>query len=146
VRRTVAEFVPLAEAAHIDLGIDAADAARVSGDADAIARLLRNLLDNAVRYTPAGGRVDVAVRLESGTTPQAFVTVTDNGPGIPAEERERVFERFHRVPGTRPAGSGLGLPLARSIASRHGGSLGLEDAPGGQGLRAVLRLPATVTA
>jgi two-component system OmpR family sensor kinase len=142
VRRTVAEFVPLAEAAGIDLGIDAADAARVSGDADALGRLLGNLLDNAVRYTPAGGRVDVSVRLEAGAPPQAFVTVTDTGPGIPAAERERVFDRFHRVPGTGGAGSGLGLSLARSIAGRHGGELVLEDGPGGRGLRAVLRLPA----
>jgi two-component system OmpR family sensor kinase len=142
VRRTVAEFVPLAEAAGIDLGIDAADAARVSGDADALGRLLGNLLDNAVRYTPAGGRVDVSVRLGSGAPPQAFVTVTDTGPGIPAAERERVFDRFHRVPGTGGAGSGLGLSLARSIAGRHGGELVLEDGPGGRGLCAVLRLPA----
>jgi two-component system OmpR family sensor kinase len=142
VRRTVAEFVPLAEAAHIDLGIEAADPASVLGDADALARLLRNLIDNAVRYTPAGGRVDVAVRLEAGAPPQAFVTVTDTGPGIPAAERERVFDRFHRVPGVGGSGSGLGLSLARSIAGRHGGQLVLDDAPNGQGLRAVLRMPA----
>jgi two-component system OmpR family sensor kinase len=141
-RRTVAEFVPLAEAAGIDLGIEAADAVRVVGDADALRRLLGNLIDNAVRYTPAGGRVDVAVRLENGPQRQAVVTVTDDGPGIEPAERERVFDRFHRVPGARGPGSGLGLSLVRSIATRHGGSVWLDDAPGGTGLRAVLRLPA----
>ena len=142
VRRTVADFVPLAEAAGIDLGIESADAIRMVGDADALRRLFGNLLDNAVRYTPAGGRVDVAVALAAGVPARAVVTVTDTGPGIPPEERERVFDRFHRVPGTTGTGSGLGLALARSIARRHGGEVLLEDGPGGHGLRAVLRLPA----
>jgi two-component system OmpR family sensor kinase len=142
VRRTVADFVPLAEAAGIDLGIESAEPVRVAGDADALRRLLGNLLDNAVRYTPAGGRVDVAVGHEAGTPSRAVVTVTDTGPGIPPGERERVFVRFHRVPGTTATGSGLGLALARSIAGRHDGEVVLEDGPGGRGLRAVLRLPA----
>jgi len=141
VRRTVAEFVPLAEVAGIDLGIESADPVRVAGDADALRRLLGNLLDNAVRYTPAGGRVDVTVGREGGASSQAVVTVSDTGPGIPPEERERVFARFHRVPGTAGTGSGLGLALARSIAGRHDGEVVLEDGPGGRGLRAVLRLP-----
>jgi signal transduction histidine kinase len=71
-----------------------------------------------------------------------LVTVSDTGPGIPPAERERVFDRFHRVPGTTGTGSGLGLALARSIAGRHDGEVVLEDGPGGRGLRAVLRLPA----
>jgi two-component system OmpR family sensor kinase len=142
VRRTVADFVPLAEAAGIDLGIESAEAVRVVGDADALCRLLGNLLDNAVRYTPAGGRVDVTVVRETGTPARAIVTVADTGPGIPPEERERVFDRFHRVPGTAGTGSGLGLALARSIAGRHQGEVSLADGPGGRGLRAILRLPA----
>ena len=142
VRRTVAEFVPLAEAAGIDLGIESADPVRVAGDADALRRLLGNLLDNAVRYTPVGGRVDVAVGLEAGTPSRAVVAVTDTGPGIPPEERERVFARFHRIAGTVGTGSGLGLALAQSIAGRHDGEIVLEAGPGGRGLRAVLRLPA----
>jgi two-component system OmpR family sensor kinase len=141
VRRTVAEFVPLAEAAGIDLGIESAEPVRVTGDVDALRRLLGNLLDNAVRYTPAGGRVDVAVGRESWVPSRAVVTVTDTGPGIPPEERERVFARFHRIPGTAGTGSGLGLALAQSIAGRHGGEIVLEDGPGGRGLRALLRLP-----
>lgn len=142
VRRTVADFVPLAEAAGIDLGIESAEPVRVAGDADALRRLLGNLLDNAVRYTPAGGRVDVAVGREAGAPSRVLVTVSDTGPGIPPAERERVFDRFHRVPGTTGTGSGLGLALARSIAGRHDGEVVLDDGPGGRGLRAVLRLPA----
>lgn len=141
-RRTVADFVPLAEAAGIDLGIDSAEPVTVAGDAEALRRLLGNLLDNAVRYTPAGGRVDVVVGREAAAPARAVVTVTDTGPGIPPGERERVFDRFHRVPGTTGTGSGLGLALARSIATRHDGEVALEDGPGGRGLRAVLRLPA----
>jgi two-component system OmpR family sensor kinase len=140
-RRTVAEFVPLAEAAGIDLGIEAADPVRITGDADALRRLLANLIDNSVRYTPAGGRIDVAVRSARDGAPHATVSVTDTGPGIPVAERERVFDRFHRVPGTRGTGSGLGLALARSIAARHAGTVELQDGPDGRGLRAVLTLP-----
>jgi len=142
VRRTVADFVPLAEAAGVDLGIESAERVRVVGDADALRRLLGNLLDNAVRYTPAGGRVDVVVGREAGIPARALVTVTDTGPGIPPGERERVFDRFHRVSGTAGAGSGLGLALARSIAARHDGAVVLEDGPAGRGLRVLLRLPA----
>lgn len=144
VRRAVADFVPLAEAAGIDLGVESADAIRVVGDADALRRLVGNLLDNAVRYTPAGGRVDVVVGREADDRARAVVTVTDTGPGIPPEERERVFDRFHRVPGTAGIGSGLGLALSRSIAGRHQGEVLLQDGPGGHGLRVVLRLPAAV--
>jgi signal transduction histidine kinase len=70
------------------------------------------------------------------------VTVTDTGPGIPPEQRERVFDRFHRVPGTSGTGSGLGLALARSIAARHDGEVLLREGPDGRGLSAVIRLPA----
>jgi signal transduction histidine kinase len=86
--------------------------------------------------------VDVVVEREASVPARALVTVTDTGPGIPPAERERVFDRFHRVPGTTGTGSGLGLALARSIAGRHHGEVLLEDGPGGRGLCAVLRLPA----
>ena len=91
-------------------------------------RLIGNLVDNALRYTPKGGRVDVEVMLDqTGAT----LSVSDTGPGIPAEHRARVFDRFYRVPGTRESGSGLGLAIASSIAGAHLARIALEDGPRG---------------
>ena len=111
----------------------------VAGDADALSRLLVNLLDNAVRH--AASRVCVSVRDEGGW---AVLTVTDDGPGIPAEDSERAFGRFARLDNARSRaggteGSGLGLAIVRSTAEAHGGSASLGDAR--PGLRAVVRLP-----
>jgi len=141
-RQTVADFVPLAEAASIDLGIDRSMPVRVAGEEDSLRTLLRNLLDNAIRYTPAGGRVDVGLTLRDGEPLAAELTVTDTGPGIPQAQRSRAFGRFHRVPGTTVTGSGLGLSLVQTVARGHGGQVALEDGPGGVGLRVVVRLPA----
>lgn len=141
-RQTVADFVPLAEAASIDLGIDRSMPVRVAGEEESLRTLLRNLLDNAIRYTPAGGRVDVGLALRDGDPLAAELTVTDTGPGIPQAQRSRVFGRFHRVPGTTVTGSGLGLSLVQSVARGHGGQVALEDGPGWVGLRVVVRLPA----
>jgi len=142
VRQVVAEWVPLAEAAGIDLGIAEAEIVRVLAEEDGLRVLLRNLLDNAIRYTPRGGRVDVRVSQLEGSPPCVVLSVTDTGPGIPEAERGRVFDRFHRVPGTVAGGSGLGLALVRSVASRHDGQVALESGPGGTGLRVVVTLPA----
>ncbi|HJW24631.1 MAG TPA: ATP-binding protein [Rhodocyclaceae bacterium] len=139
-RRAVADHAPLAEAKGIDLGITRADGESVvHGDADALRILLANLIGNAVRYTPAGGRVDVAARREAGV---AYVEVGDSGPGIPPEERERVFDRFYRrgSGGDDGNGSGLGLAIVRAIADRHGARVRLGDAEGG-GLRARVEFP-----
>jgi signal transduction histidine kinase len=111
----------------------------VAGDPDALSRLLVNLLDNAVRH--AASRVCVSVRDEGGW---AVLTVTDDGPGIPAEDTERAFGRFARLDNARSRaggteGSGLGLAIVRSTAEAHGGSASLGDAR--PGLRAVVRLP-----
>jgi two-component system OmpR family sensor kinase len=141
-RQVVAEWVPLAEAAGIDLGIAEAGVVRILAEEDGLRVLLRNLLDNAIRYTPRGGRVDVRVSRLGGSPPRAALSVTDTGPGIPAPERARVFDRFHRVPGTVAGGSGLGLALVRSVASRHDGQVALESGPGGTGLHVVVTLPA----
>src|SRR2546430_6487703 len=110
-REVVAELVPLADAGRVDLGVSSAQALSVRGDADDLRTLLRNLVDNAVRYTGAGGRVDVSVEEEEGGARAARLTVSDDGPGIPPEERERVFDRFHRRAGATPPGSGLGLSI-----------------------------------
>jgi two-component system, OmpR family, sensor kinase len=137
-REIVAELVPLADAGHIDLGVAAAQPATVAGDPDALRTLLRNLVDNAVRYTPAGGRVDVAVGSGVG---EARLTVTDDGPGIPPEERNRVFDRFYRRAGTAPSGSGLGLAIVKAIADAHAGTVSLDAGPTGKGLSVRVTFP-----
>jgi two-component system OmpR family sensor kinase len=135
----VSELVPLADAGRIDLGVAAAQPATVTGDPDALRTLLRNLVDNAVRYSPAGGRVDVAVE-SSAAGPRA--TVTDDGPGIPTAERARVFDRFYRRAGTAPHGSGLGLAIVKAIADAHGATVSLADGPSGKGLAVTVSFPA----
>lgn len=129
---SVAAHATGAAARQIDLGIAASDpAAQVSGNADALRTLLDNLVGNAVRYTPAGGRIDVSCGSNGN---QTWLEVSDNGPGIPAAERERVFDRFYRRSGQETAGSGLGLAIVRAIADKHAARVELTDAPGG-GLR-----------
>ena len=129
--------------ARVPVRADAAGPCVVAGDQDALARLLVNLLDNAVRH--AASQVSVSVREEDGW---AVLTVTDDGPGIPPEDAERVFGRFARLDDARARagedsagqeGAGLGLAIVRSTAEAHGGSVSLGDAR--PGLRAVVRLP-----
>ena len=126
---------PLAEARAIDLGCTETANVPVQGDAANLATLLANLLDNALRYTPSGGRIDVAITGESGA---AVLSVSDTGPGIPAAARERVFERFHREPNpddmTFGVGSGLGLSIVKRIADAHGATVTLDSGPDGKGL------------
>ena len=140
-REVVAELVQLADAGHIDLGVAAAQPATVEGDPDALRTLLRNLVDNAVRYTPAGGRVDVTVETATAGAPAARLTVTDDGPGIAPEERLRVFDRFYRRAGTGPPGSGLGLAIVKAIATAHSAAVHLDDGPGGKGLAVTVSFP-----
>lgn len=137
-RAVVGELAPLADANGIDLGLAQAEEVSVRGDGDAITILLRNLVDNALRYTPRGGRVDVSVL----AGPPAALTVSDTGPGIPEAERARVFDRFHRLPGTAGVGSGLGLSIVRAIAEANGATVSLDAAPGG-GLLATVRFAAS---
>jgi two-component system OmpR family sensor kinase len=113
----------------------------VAGERDALETLLSNLVDNALRYTPRGGRVDVAA-LRDGDA--AVLEVVDTGPGIPPHERERVFDRFYRVGGGDAPGSGLGLAIVRSIADRHGAQVRLAEGAGGAGLDVRVRFPARV--
>jgi signal transduction histidine kinase len=120
------------------LATDLPAALPVFGDRDMIQQAVANLLDNAMKFTPGGGRITLSAAAEPGG---ATITVADNGPGIPAEQRERVTERFYRVESARSTpGSGLGLALVQAVAALHGRGLALEDnAPG---LRVVLHLPA----
>ena len=133
-REVVAELVPLADARHIDLGISGALPAFVHGDREAIATLIRNLVDNAVRYTPSGGRVDLSVERSTETPARVRLTVLDNGPGIAPEERARVFDRFYRRPGTVAPGSGLGLAIVKAIADAHAARIELAEGEEGRGL------------
>ncbi|MEM5274486.1 ATP-binding protein [Cupriavidus taiwanensis] len=138
----VAEMAQAALDRDIDLGLDgSADAAPavVRGDADALRILLTNLLDNALAYIPAGGRIDVAVRRGADGRGVELV-VSDNGPGIPAEERARVFDRFYRVADAPTGGSGLGLAIVAEIAQSHGARVVLEDAGPGLRVRVVFRV------
>ncbi len=134
-RRTVADLAGVAAAKGVDVGVQHADPATVEGQPDALHILLRNLVDNAIKYTPAGGTADISVRSEAG---KAIVTVEDSGPGIPAEERERVFDRFYRVAGSEAAGSGLGLAIIKAIAERHGAQLTLDESKRLGGLAATV--------
>jgi two-component system OmpR family sensor kinase len=141
-REVVAELVPLADARRIDLGMSEAQAVLVQGERDAVATLVRNLVDNAVRYTPPGGRVDVSVERSATVPAQALVRVVDNGPGIALEERERVFDRFYRRPGTAAPGSGLGMAIVKAIAQAHGAAVVLDSGESGRGLIVTVSFPA----
>jgi two-component system OmpR family sensor kinase len=137
-RLELAEAVPAAQARGIDLGLVQADEVAVWGHREALRILVRNLLDNAVKYTPEGGSVDVAVRRDGQGV---VLSVDDNGPGIPEADRARVLDRFYRVPGTPSTGSGLGLAIVKAVAELHGTTLTLATSPSRGGLRASLRLP-----
>jgi len=136
-KQVVADFSALAEARDIDLGVGECQPLILTGQAESLRMMLGNLIDNAVRYTPSGGRVDVELREQGG---MAQLSVSDSGPGIPATERARVFERFQRLAGADIPGSGLGLAIVRQVVDLHGGGVTLDDNPGG-GLRVEARLP-----
>lgn len=137
VKGVVADFSSLAEARDIDLGVGECAAITLTGQAESLRMMLGNLIDNAVRYTPSGGRVDVELSEQAG---MARLSVSDTGPGIPAAERERVFERFQRLAGADIPGSGLGLSIVKQVVELHGGKIALDTPPGG-GLRVVITLP-----
>ena len=140
-RQVLEELLPLAEARQIDIGMLAGGDVLVQAGATDLATVLRNLAGNAIRYTPPGGKVDLSLRREGRF---AILAVADNGPGIAAAERERVFDPFYRVLGSGEDGAGLGLSIVRAICQRLGASvtLGCADPACGTGLLAEVRLPA----
>lgn len=139
VREGIEEALHAAATRRIDLGLAQADVVAVPGHAEALRMLLRNLLDNALKYTPEGGRVDLLLQaLPAGG---ARLVVQDSGPGLPPAERERVFDRFYRAPGSAAGGSGLGLAIVRAVAQQHAARLQLDEAPELGGLRVVVELP-----
>ncbi|ENN84082.1 putative two-component sensor histidine kinase protein [Rhizobium freirei PRF 81] len=138
-RRVLETLAEEALRRNIDLGLETSETpVRIEGDGTMLREMLVNLVDNALRYTQAGGRVTVGVGHEGDA---ALLWVEDNGPGIPEAERAQVFERFYRIIGTEPEGSGLGLAIVREVVDGAGGSVTLGDAAGG-GLLVSVRLPA----
>jgi two-component system sensor histidine kinase TctE len=144
----VRDIVPRALAKGIDLGFEGpganeAGAPRMVGEAVLVRELIRNLVDNAIQYTPGGGTVTVRL-LPDPYGQLALLQVEDNGPGIAEAERELVFQPFYRALGTEVDGSGLGLAIVREIADRHGGSVTVEATnpnSASPGTRFTVRLP-----
>ncbi|CAB3697252.1 sensor histidine kinase [Paraburkholderia rhynchosiae] len=132
------ELVGAAQRRQIDLGAELSGTAYVPGSATLLTALLANLVDNAIRYTQEGGRVTAICREEDN---EVVLQVIDNGPGIPAEARARVFERFYRG-ATAAEGTGLGLSIVREVAHSHGGTVELRPEAGQAGLVVTVRLPA----
>jgi two-component system OmpR family sensor kinase len=139
-RQVVSELLPAAHASRLDLGLASGTPVQVGASRESLHLILRNLVDNAIKYTPAGGRVDIAL----GRDPQgAWLAVEDSGPGIPEAERQRVFDRFYRVPGSAGAGSGLGLAIVKTVAERLGAQVRLGRSETLGGLRAEVRFAPT---
>ena len=130
-RTVVGDLAALAEAKPVALMIVRAEPVAVRGTEEALRILASNVVDNAIRYTPAGGRIEVHV-FKVGD--RAVLEVADTGPGIAPEERQRVFDRFYRVTGTEVPGSGLGLAIVKEVASLHGATLELAEGLDGGGL------------
>jgi two-component system sensor histidine kinase TctE len=137
-REVCSALVPDALAGRADLGFEEEGPALIRARPLLIRELIGNLVDNALRYAPAG---TVTVRVARPSPERVLLVVEDDGPGIPAGERSRVFERFYRIRGTRGDGAGLGLAIVREIASRYRGTVQLADGPGGKGLRVEVRFP-----
>ena len=137
-RQAVADAAAAAHGREIDLGLDDSDEADVTGHPDAIEMLLRNLLDNAIKYTPPGGTVTLQVRAEALAV---RLSLDDSGPGIEPGDRARVLDRFYRVPGSDATGSGLGLAIVKAVADLHGATLSLTSSPSLGGLRVEVHFP-----
>lgn len=126
----MAELEPIARAKQIDMALNGDLPCNVTGNRVQLGVMLRNLLDNAIRYTPVNGRVTVSVREQHGVV----LEVSDTGPGITVSEREHVQQRFYRIAGSGEEGSGLGLSIVHRIAELHGAQLELCDNASGSGL------------
>jgi len=140
-RQQLAAAATLAHSRHATLTLDAPAPLQIQGQPLALGTLLRNLLNNALLHNPPGTAVRVAVLCPSANSGPAWV-VEDNGSGIPAPERERVFDRFYRRGNSDSPGSGLGLAIVRAIAQQHGAQVLLQDSKMG-GLRVCVQWPQT---
>jgi signal transduction histidine kinase len=124
------EFRTLAGEKGIRIDCEIQDGVRVHGDPQHLGQLAQNLISNALKYTPAGGRVSVRVGAVNG---EAVLSVSDSGPGIPAEHRARIFDRFYRIQEgkDRREGAGLGLAIVNWVVRAHGGSISVDSSPEG---------------
>lgn len=141
LREAAEDLAGAARAKGVEVRIEGDESAAVSGDRRRLAQVARNLLDNAIKFSPAGGRVDLDAFREEDLP---GFSVSDQGPGVPRAERDRIFQRFYQVDRSRSKarpGSGLGLAIVKHIVHLHGGSIEVADAPGG-GARFVVRFPA----
>lgn len=138
VREVLAELGTSILAREVDVETAGLGSAVVRGDAVLLATMVRNLLDNAIRYGPQRGRLVVRTEAHDG---RASLEIVDEGPGLTSDARSRVFERFYRVPGSRASGSGLGLSIVERVVTLHGGTIVLGDGPDGRGLAVTVSLP-----
>ena len=137
----IGDVLAAAHERHIDLGISESSAVSVAGEPESLRILFRNLLENAIKHTPDGATIDVAIRIADRSP---VVEIADSGPGIPVSERSRVFDRFYRVAGGSVApGSGLGLAIVQSIAVRHHATISLDESHRLGGLRVTVRFQAS---
>lgn len=137
MRLAIAEMFPLAQAKRIAIDFDAPEELHLIADAEGLKTLMRNLLDNAIRYTPAGGTVHAAAAADGQG---ATLMVEDSGPGIAESERERVFQRFYRGMATEQEGSGLGLAIVKNVVDQHRATIQLGTSSLG-GLRIAIHFP-----
>jgi two-component system OmpR family sensor kinase len=139
-RRVLEDLLPLAEAKHIDIGVEGTQDAQVLVSELDLVAVVKNLVDNAIRYTPKGGKVDLSVYVQGGC---ARLQIMDSGPGIAVDERQRVFDPFYRTLGSDQVGSGLGLSIVKTIADRIGAEIKLSpsDTVNGSGLCVCILIP-----
>ncbi len=138
MKNIVGDVWESANTRQIDVGLMEADDCVIYGHQDALNILIRNLLDNAIKYTPVGGTVNAAVRFVDG---HIELSIEDSGPGIPLEDRERVFDRFYRVAAAQSGGSGLGLAIVKTIAEMHSAALSVGQSSTMGGLHVTVVFP-----
>jgi len=138
-REVLANLAPTAVARGVEVALTPGTAATVPGDRGLLGVLVRNIVDNAVRYSAPGDAVDVDVVPDGASV---RLVVTDQGPGVPAADRPALGRRFSRLPGSRDTGTGLGLSIVKRIAELHRATVDFRDGTGGRGLTVVVAFPA----